>query len=107
MTPAWRNSIWHVSGISSTSQKMSLFTDFHFKLAMHEAWNFNTTTAQKVVAYKNITKIVKSMRDISPDSGSYLVSVISMTQYSGGPILKLHRMRAIFMNPTIHVRTIS
>jgi hypothetical protein len=51
VTPAWRNSIWH--------------------LAMHDAWNFNTTTAQKVVAYKNISNIVQSMRDISPNSGAY------------------------------------
>jgi hypothetical protein len=55
--------------------EVNLLTDFVVQLAMHEAWNFNTSTAQKVVAYKNITNIVQSMRDISPHSGSYVVSV--------------------------------
>jgi hypothetical protein len=50
-------------------------TNVIVQLAMHDAWNFNTTTAQKVVAYKNISNIVQSMRDISPNSGAYFVSV--------------------------------
>jgi len=44
------------------------------QLAMHESWDFNTTTAQKVVAYQNLSKLAQSMRDIAPHSGAYFVS---------------------------------
>jgi FAD/FMN-containing dehydrogenase len=51
VTPAWRNSIWH--------------------LGMHQDWNFNTTKAEKRGAYKNVTEVTQTMRDISPNSGAY------------------------------------
>lgn len=40
---------------------------------MHETFQFNTTTAAKQAVYKNISAIVQSMRDVSPNSGAYFV----------------------------------
>lgn len=41
---------------------------------MHETWKFNTSTAQKAGVYQSVSKVVQSMRDISPNSGAYFVS---------------------------------
>lgn len=41
---------------------------------MHQDWGFNSTTAEKRSAYNNVTKVTQTMRDISPDSGAYVVS---------------------------------
>ena len=41
---------------------------------MHQDWNFNTTKAQKRGAYRNITEVIQTIRDISPESGAYFVS---------------------------------
>jgi hypothetical protein len=75
------------------------------QLAMHEAWNFNTRTAQKVMAYQNLSSIVQSMRDITPNSGSYIVSVAILCTLK--MIYGVYRMRVTCMKSIIHVCTAS
>jgi hypothetical protein len=70
---------------------------------MHENWQFNTTTAQKVAIYQSVSKVVQSMRDIAPNSGAYFVSwprTLLEDQFD-----VLHRTRAMFMKLTMNVRT--
>ncbi|THH08062.1 hypothetical protein EW145_g2966 [Phellinidium pouzarii] len=52
VTPAWRNSMWHLT--ASTS------------------WNFNTTLNERVQIFKTLTQNMDIIRKVTPDSGAYL-----------------------------------
>jgi len=51
VTPAWRDSLWHV--------------------IVADVWNYNTTTTDISQKYSNLTAIVDTLRDFTPDSGAY------------------------------------
>src|ERR1700677_2620584 len=69
---------------------------------MHETWQFNTSTVEKVATYQNVSNVVQSMRDISPNSGAYFVSVLQAVHQS---MMTLLRTREMSMKLTIHVCT--
>ncbi|KAF9481267.1 FAD-binding domain-containing protein [Pholiota conissans] len=51
VTPAWRNSIWHVTS--------------------GNGWLFNTPTAGKQAVYTGVTELMQLLRDLTPSSGAY------------------------------------
>ncbi|KAF8172067.1 FAD-binding domain-containing protein [Pholiota molesta] len=51
VTPAWRNSIWHITA--------------------GNGWLFNTPIAGKKAIYGGVTQIMQLLRDLTPGSGAY------------------------------------
>jgi hypothetical protein len=74
VTPAWRNSLWHVRLKHGLCCECGVLNTGH-QLGFHGSWQYNTTFEEKRAQYSMVSNVTQSMRDIAPDSGAYFVSL--------------------------------
>lgn len=71
VTPAWRNSIWHVSYLKQSQGLNEV--DSQCQVTAATTFNFNTTLEGKKDMYRAISDLMLPLRLLTPQSGAYQV----------------------------------
>lgn len=75
VTPAWRNSLWHVCFSPHSSKIMSILITKLRQLSVKGQFNFNSTLEEKKAQYIEVSRHIQAFRDITSGSGAYFVSL--------------------------------
>lgn len=73
VTPAWRNSLWHVSPTRSDALILLTHATISSQVVVSEIWNFNTTVTEKRSIIDKLSASADILRNITPNSGAYMV----------------------------------